>query len=65
MARFEIVYSLAGTARLMPGFIGALYAVDFRVPNAPGNGVYLVPKPGQLVRAEIGRVGNGIGVYVE
>jgi uncharacterized protein (TIGR03437 family) len=50
VSRFEIVYNLAATARLMPGFIGALYVIDFRIPNAPGDGVYLVPTPGQLVR---------------
>jgi uncharacterized protein (TIGR03437 family) len=63
--RFEAIYSLSGTARHMSGFIDALYAIDFRIPDAPGQGVYLVPVPGVLTRAEIGRVGSGLGVYVK
>jgi uncharacterized protein (TIGR03437 family) len=61
----EFLYFLSGTARHMPGFMDALYAVDFRIPDAPGEGVYLVPVPGVLTRAEIGRVGSGLGVYVK
>jgi hypothetical protein len=41
------------------------YAIDFRIPDAPGQGVYFVPVPGVLTRAEIGRVGSGLGVYVQ
>jgi uncharacterized protein (TIGR03437 family) len=63
--RFELLQTLSGTARHVPGFINALYAIDFRIPDAPGPGVYLVPVPGVLTRAEIGRVGSGLGVYVQ
>lgn len=63
--RAEFLYALSGTARRMPGFIHAIYAIDFRIPDSPGQGVYLVPTPGVLTRAEIGRVGSGLGVYVK
>ena len=65
--RFEnlSVFTFPATSRRVPGFIDALYAVDFRIPDAPGEGVYIVPVPGVLKRFEIGRVGNGLGVYVK
>jgi hypothetical protein len=65
LQRYEHLYPLSGIAYRMPGFINALYAIRFRIPDAPGEGVYLVPKPGVLTRAEIGRVGSGLGVYVK
>jgi hypothetical protein len=63
--RLELLYTLPGTARHMGRFINALYAIDFRIPDSPDLGVYLVPVPGVLTRAEIGRVGSGLGVYVQ
>ena len=42
-----------------------LHTVDFRIPDGPEQGVYVVPVPGVLTRFEIGRVGSGIGVYVK
>jgi uncharacterized protein (TIGR03437 family) len=56
---------LAATARRIPSSIDAIYAVDFRIPDSPGEGVYLVPRPGVLTRAVIGRGGTGIAVYVK
>lgn len=58
-------YPLYGTARLMPGFIDALYAIDFRIPDAPGQGVYLVPTPGVLTRVVISAGSSQVGVYVK
>ena len=63
--RYQLISALSGTARHMPGFIDAIYAIDFRIPDAPGPGVYLVPMPGVLTRAEIGQAGSGLGVYVK
>jgi uncharacterized protein (TIGR03437 family) len=58
--RFEMlnVFAFPATSRHVPGFIDALYAIDFRIPD-------YVPVPGVLTRAEIGRVGSGLGVYVQ
>ena len=61
----ETIYPLLGTARHMPGFIDAMYAIDFRIPDAPGPGVYVVPVRGRLTRMEIGLAGSGIGVWVK
>ena len=63
--RNQFLYSLRGTAYPVPGFVDALYAIDFRIPDSPGPGVYFLPTPGVLTRAEIGTVGSGIGVYVK
>jgi uncharacterized protein (TIGR03437 family) len=57
-------FFLSGNARHMPGFIDAIWAVDFQIPDAPGDGVYVVPVSGVLTRFEIGYVGSGLGVYV-
>ncbi|MCU1260409.1 MAG: hypothetical protein JWO80_3294, partial [Bryobacterales bacterium] len=64
-APFVPIYPLSGTAHSVPGFVNALYAIDFRIPDAPGPGVYLVPTPGVLTRAEVGTAGSGLGVYVK
>jgi uncharacterized protein (TIGR03437 family) len=56
---------LSGNARHMAGFIDAIWAVDFQIPAAPGDGVYVVPVPGVLTRFQIGYVGSGLGVYVK
>jgi uncharacterized protein (TIGR03437 family) len=57
--RFEnlSVYTFPGNARRVPGFIDALYAIDFQIPDLSLNGV--------VARAEIGRVGSGLGVYIQ
>jgi hypothetical protein len=49
----------------MPGFIDAIWAIDFQIPSGGGNGVYAVPTPGVLTRFEFGYVGRGVGVYVK
>jgi hypothetical protein len=42
-----------------------VWAIDFQIPDAPGLGVYVVPKPGVLGRYDIGLEGSGVGVYVK
>ncbi|HLK21065.1 MAG TPA: SBBP repeat-containing protein [Bryobacteraceae bacterium] len=59
------IEALSGTARHMAGFIDAIWAIDFQIPNGPGDGVYAVPVPGVLTRFEIGYVGSGLGVWVK
>lgn len=55
-----------GTAYQLPGFVDALYAIAFQIPDAPGPGVYLVPTPGVLTPVEIGSLeGGGVVVYVK
>lgn len=49
----------------MPGFIDALFAVEFRIPDGPGPGVYAVPVAGVLTRFAIGRTDSGLGVWVK
>jgi uncharacterized protein (TIGR03437 family) len=63
--RYQLTEALTGIAYSMPGFVDALYAIAFRIPDSPGPGVYLVPTPGVLTRAELGRVGSGLGIYVK
>ena len=58
-------YQLTATARSMPGFIAQLYAIDFRIPDAPGQGVYFVPTPGVLARVVISNYNTMIGIYVK
>jgi uncharacterized protein (TIGR03437 family) len=62
---YQPLFFLSGNARHMRGFIDAIWAIDFRIPDAPGDGVYVVPVPGVLTRFEIGFVGSGLGVYVK
>lgn len=59
------IFFLTGTARRMHGFVDALWAIDFQIPDAPGPAVYVVPKPGVLGRYDIGLEGSGVGVYVK
>lgn len=63
--QYQEFFFLSGNARHMRGFIDAIWAVDFQIPDAPGLGVYVVPVPGVLTRFEIGFVGSGLGVYVK
>lgn len=58
--RFEnlSVFTFPATSRRVPGFIDALYAIDFRIPD-------FLLAPGVLTRAQIGRNGSGLGVYVQ
>lgn len=62
---YQQIDALSGTARHMAGFIDAIWAIDFQIPNGPGDGVYAVPVPGVLTRFEIGYVGSGLGVWVK
>lgn len=50
----EVLNSYPAVAYPMRGFISAIYAVRFQIP--PGSAIN---------RAEIGRVGSGVGVYVQ
>jgi uncharacterized protein (TIGR03437 family) len=58
-------FGLTAMARRIPGFIDALWGIDFQIPDAPGDGVYVVPTPGVLGRYDIGLQGSGVGVYVK
>jgi uncharacterized protein (TIGR03437 family) len=53
-----------GTAEAMPGFIRALYQIEFKIPDALGPGVQYLPQPGVVTRVEI-EFGNTVGVYVK
>lgn len=64
--RYDVVTPLPPSAvHRLPGFIHTLFAVDLRIPDSPGPGVYAVPVQGELKRFEIGRVGTGLGVWVK
>jgi uncharacterized protein (TIGR03437 family) len=63
--RFEDLspYVVQGTARPMgPGFVDALWAIDFQIPPYFNPGV---PGGPGATRNVIGRVGTGVGVYVK
>jgi len=62
--QYEILYFLSGNAFHTPGLVHGMYAIQFRIPSAPGAGVYAVPIPGVLTRFEIGRERSGLGIYV-
>lgn len=56
--------ALTGEVVAMPGFLRALFAVRFRVPDALGPGVEYLPPPGVVTRVEIA-VGSKAGIYVK
>ena len=54
-----------GNAETMPGFIRALYAITFRIPDAFGPGVDYLPPTGVVTRVEIALGNTTVGVYVK
>ncbi|MCC6588148.1 MAG: SBBP repeat-containing protein [Bryobacterales bacterium] len=63
-ARNRIVTPLSGSAEQLPGFFEGLCQIHFTIPKQAGPGVYLVPTPGVLTRAEFGTAGHGVGVWI-